>query len=49
MRPRPRDFIGAAVLTLVLFALVAIVFFTTLANADPDALHGALLVRPTVA
>ena len=36
MRPRARDMIGAAVLTLVLFSLVAVVFFATLNSASPQ-------------
>lgn len=49
MRPRARDLIGAAVLALVLFALVALIFFGTAANADPAALHSGGLVRLIVA
>jgi hypothetical protein len=49
MRPRARDLIGAGILVLVLFGLVAAVFFGAVMNADPAAMHGATLVRPTVA
>lgn len=35
MRPRARDVIGAAVLTLVLFGLVAALFFAALSSASP--------------
>ena len=49
MRPRVRDLIGAGLLAVVLFALVALVFFGTVANADPAAKHEALVERLAVA
>jgi hypothetical protein len=49
LRPRTRDFIGAGILAAVLFALVALIFFGAVANADPAALHSAALARPSVA
>ncbi len=33
MHPRPRDLVGAALLSLVLFGLVAILFVATLRSA----------------
>jgi hypothetical protein len=49
MRPRASDLIGAGALVLVLFGLVALIFFLTVANADPEASHSAVLIRQTVA
>lgn len=34
MKPRVSDFVGALVLTLVLFALVAIIFIASIGEAD---------------
>jgi hypothetical protein len=42
MHPRTSDLLGAGVLALVLFALVAIIVWATVVNADP-ASHAWLL------
>jgi hypothetical protein len=44
MHPRARDLIGAGALALVLFGLVALIFFLTVINADPEASHAAALI-----
>jgi hypothetical protein len=49
MHPRARDLLGAALLAVVLFALVALIFFATVANADPAARHEATTIRLPVA
>lgn len=48
MHPRRRDLIGAGVLALILFSLVALVVTAAYLTGDPAA-HAGLLVRPTVA
>ena len=42
MQPRAVDLLGAGILALVLFALVALIFFATVANADPASMQQAL-------
>jgi len=42
MQPRAVDLLGAGILALVLFALVALIFFSTVANADPASTQQAL-------
>jgi hypothetical protein len=42
MQPRVVDVLGAGILALVLFALVALIFFATVANADPASMQQAL-------
>lgn len=48
MHPRRRDFVGAAILAVILFSLVAVIVTAAYLTGDPAA-HSAALVRPTVA
>jgi hypothetical protein len=49
MQPGARELIGAGLLALLLFGLVAVIVVATWANADPAASHEAAAARLIVA